>query len=150
MTLDITVILVLLLTCCNTQSITVLHLLFIYHLFSNVLKVKLCQSLMVDNDIWRQSCLTSVCCKKLVKQTNTVTKTGCKCCHKKISLQSVCNQSAVSLQSVSQLMGSSWQLHVVCLRKHWLTDTTDLSPSHRYSCDWAVSFVELSMSCYCF
>lgn len=33
MTLDITVILVLLLTCCNTQSITVLHLLFIYHLF---------------------------------------------------------------------------------------------------------------------
>lgn len=51
MTLDITVILVLLLTCSNTQSITVLHLLFIHHLFSNVLKVKLCQSGMIDNAI---------------------------------------------------------------------------------------------------
>lgn len=147
MTLDITVILVLLLTCCNTQSITVLHLLFIHHLFSNVLKVKLCQSLMVDNDIWRQSCLTSVCCKKLVKQTNTVTKTGCKCCHKKISLQSVCSQSAVSQPVNGVKLATTCS---VCLRKHWLTDTTDLSPSHRYSCDWAVSFVELSMSCYCF
>lgn len=32
--------------------------------------------------------------------------------------KSVCNQSAVSLQSVSQLMGSSWQLHAVCVSEN--------------------------------
>lgn len=32
--------------------------------------------------------------------------------------KSVCKQSAVSLQSVSQLMESSWQLHAVCVSEN--------------------------------